>query len=62
MPYSIIMVMRNGMEKHCVVKDATHETMGCHDTHQDAVDHQRALHANEGYGAVNLMDPVRRSP
>lgn len=60
MPYSIMMVTRNGVEKHCVIKDTTGETMGCHDTHQDAVDQQRALYANERNGAVDLMNPVRR--
>lgn len=61
MPWSI--KMRDG--KHCVVKDETGETEACHDTHEEAVRHQRALYASEDASAqestlthVSVTSPV----
>lgn len=61
MPYSVVMRQRDGVEKHCVVKDGTGQIMGCHSTHDAALDQQRALYAQERRSGTDLMNPVRRS-
>lgn len=44
MPYEVR--MNNG--RHCVYKQGTDSSMGCHDTHEDALAQMRALYAQEG--------------
>lgn len=54
MPYKI----ESRGPRFCVVKDDdSHETMGCHDTRDQAGDHLRALYANEPEAEVaDLMN------
>lgn len=43
MPYEI----RRRDNQYCVIKTEDNQTMGCHDTREDAEAQRRAIHANE---------------
>lgn len=57
MPYLI--ARRRG--QYCVFNERTGENKGCHESWQQAVEHLRALYANEGMDGKALHSAMSRS-